>query len=120
MSRSLGAYARWCRDRDEEAVPTIRQATRWLEESGRGQFISLNYGWLADLLARAGEVADARIHAARALRRARRGDRLGEAMAWRALARLAAAGSYRRSRREIASGGPMPPPRPARRRTRSP
>jgi len=97
MGRSLGAYARWCRDRDEEAVPTIRQATKWLEESGRGQFISLNYGWLADLLARAGEVGDARIHAARALRRARRGDRLGEAMAWRALARLAAAGSYRRT-----------------------
>ena len=96
MSRSLGAYARWCRDRDAEAVPTIRQATRWLEESGRGQFISLNYGWLADLLARTGETAEARIYAARALRRARRGDRLGEAMAWRALARLGAAGSYRR------------------------
>jgi class 3 adenylate cyclase/tetratricopeptide (TPR) repeat protein len=97
MGRSLGAYARWCRDRDLEAVATIRQATRWLEESGRGQFISLNYGWLSDLLARAGEAAEARIQAARAFRRARRGDRLGEAMAWRALARLAAAGAYRRT-----------------------
>ena len=96
MSRSLGAYARWCRDGDAGAVATIRQSTRQLEESGRGQFISLNFGWLAEVLAQIGDHEGARIYAARALRRGRRRDRLGEAMAWRALARLAAAGAYRR------------------------
>lgn len=95
MSRSLAGYARWCRDGDADAIPGVRQATTLLEESGMGQFISLNYGWLAEMLAVSGDVSGARLYAARALWRARRGDRLGEAMAWRALARLATTGGVR-------------------------
>ena len=48
--------------------------------------MSLNYGWLADALAASGRSDEARRHAARALWRARAGDRIGEAMACRAMA----------------------------------
>ena len=53
--------------------------------------------WLAEIMAIQGRVADARFYAARALMRARRGDRLGEAIACRAMARIAAQGFGPRS-----------------------
>lgn len=95
MSRSLGGYADWMTSRAPGAVQAIADATSWLESRDRGLFISLNHGWLAEALAERGDAAGSRRHAARALRRARKGDRLGEAMAWRALARAAAAGQSR-------------------------
>jgi class 3 adenylate cyclase/tetratricopeptide (TPR) repeat protein len=98
MSRSLGAYARSLSSGEIEGpLETILQSTRWLEDSGRGQFISLNYGWLADLFVRSGRFDEARRAAVSAIERARRHDRLGEAMAWRAAAKAAAAGVGRRS-----------------------
>lgn len=92
MSLSLGAYASWMQRADPGLVQTMVDSTSWLASRDRGLFISLNYGWLADALATSGRWADSRIHAARALRRGRRGDRIGQAMAYRALARGAAAG----------------------------
>lgn len=96
MSRSLGGYADWILKGDAAAIQAIADATSWLESRDRGLFISLNHGWLADALAARGDVAGARRHMGRALRRARKGDRLGEAMAWRALARAAAFGKVQR------------------------
>jgi tetratricopeptide (TPR) repeat protein len=96
MSRSLGGYADWMLKGDAAAIQAIADATSWLESRDRGLFISLNHGWLADALAARGDVAGMRRHMGRALRRAHKGDRLGEAMAWRAMARLAAAGKVQR------------------------
>lgn len=95
MSRSLGGFADWMMGRNAGAVQAIADSTSWLESRDRGLFISLNHGWLAETLAAQGDMAGARRHAARAVRRARKGDRLGEAMAWRALSRAAAAGRTR-------------------------
>ena len=52
----------------------------------------MNYGWLAEGMAEMEQWDRARQFAGRALRRSRRRDRLGEAMALRAVARAAAAG----------------------------
>lgn len=86
MSRSIAAYARWCVDRAPTAVETLAEATAWLEARQRGQFTSLNYGWLAEMAAATGDGRSTLRHARRALARARKGDRLGEATALRALA----------------------------------
>jgi len=97
MTRALQAQARWLRDGDSEQLVQLARETRWLDGSKSQQYLSLNHGWLAEGLAETGDIAGARHHAARAFLRARQGDRLGEAMAARALARLAAAGHGRRA-----------------------
>lgn len=99
MSRALGAYAGWIATRAPELLQAMLDATQWIEASGRLQYISLCHGWLADALASRGRYADARDRAARALRRGRGRDRLGEAMACRAMARAAAKGFGRRPAR---------------------
>ena len=91
MGRTLGGYARWVIDRDPAAPQAIAEAAGWLETSGRGQFTSLNYGWLAEVMAASGRIAEARHYAAKAVGRSRKQDRFGEAMAWRAMARAARA-----------------------------
>lgn len=90
MSRAIGAYAQWALDRDPAHIETLVEAVGWLEAKRRGLFASLPYGWLADALVINGDLPRGRRYAARALRRARKGDRLGEAMAWRALSRESA------------------------------
>ena len=87
---SAAAYARWINTGDRTAVAELVDSTAWLEASGRGQCMSLNYGWLAEMMAATGQTESARNYAARALHLMRdRRDRLGEAMAFRAVARLA-------------------------------
>ena len=61
-----------------------------LHQSERFQRIGFKYGWLAEAMAARGEAAMARQFVLLALRRARKGDRLGQASAARAMARLAA------------------------------
>lgn len=90
MSRALAAYARWKIDRSPAHVQQLLEATSWLEEGARNQNISLNYGWLAETLAELGRNREALRYAALARRRARRHDPMGEAMALRAVARIAA------------------------------
>jgi tetratricopeptide (TPR) repeat protein len=90
MSRSIRAYAGWLIEPDPLAVQTIAEATAWLEAKERGQFTSLNYGWLAEMMVADGRFAEGLRFGKRALRRAHKCDRLGEAMALRALARRAA------------------------------
>jgi tetratricopeptide (TPR) repeat protein len=91
MSNALGAYAQWQLDRDPRAVETLLGAARWFAAGASQQRTSLVHGWLADIMAETGRADLARHYAALAIARARRaGDRLGEAMAYRAVARLAA------------------------------
>lgn len=90
MGRAAAAYAEWMIERRPEALDTLQHATRWLEPRGITLFRSYNHGWLADGYASCGNAAEARVHAAQAMRRWREQDLLGGAMACRAMARLAA------------------------------
>ncbi|MGZ8349401.1 MAG: ATP-binding protein [Allosphingosinicella sp.] len=89
-NRAAGAFARWASTRSESDVAQFVEAATWLEESGSEQLMSLIYGWLAEMMAAADQVESARHYAARAIWHARRGDRFGEAMAMRAVARAEA------------------------------
>jgi len=97
MSEALAAYGRWCRDRDPAAVGALLQAAGWFRSGASRQRVSLCFGWLAEALAASGRPDEARFYASQAFRRARVGDRLGEAMAARAMARVAAQGHGHRS-----------------------
>jgi class 3 adenylate cyclase/tetratricopeptide (TPR) repeat protein len=92
MGMSLRSFATWRLDHSADALGTIADATSWLEASNKRLFISLNYGWLAEGMAELGRWGPARKFAGRALKRSRSHDRLGEAMAFRAVARASAAG----------------------------
>jgi class 3 adenylate cyclase/tetratricopeptide (TPR) repeat protein len=94
---SLGGYASWMKQRSQKSLQAIVDATSWLESRNRGLFVSLNHGWLADGLVESERWQQARHHAARAVLRSRQHDRLGEAMAYRAMARASAAGHSRKS-----------------------
>ncbi|MET1110389.1 MAG: AAA family ATPase [Allosphingosinicella sp.] len=97
MSKALGAYGQWQIDRDPQAVETLLGAARWFESGASRQRTSLVDGWLAEIMAGTGRVDLARHYGALAVARVHRaGDRLGEAMAYRAVARLAAGRGDRR------------------------
>lgn len=83
---SLAAYAEWKMDVNESAISVVKSQTSNLEQHHKFLYLSLNYGWLAEMLVTVGKWQPARKYAARALVRARHNDRLGEAMAYRALA----------------------------------
>lgn len=94
MNQAMGARAAWCRSPDAaapQALQALRDATTWLEAGERRLNISLNHAWLAEAAARAGDDAGLRRHAAAALMRTRRLDRLGEAAVFRLLAERHAA-----------------------------
>lgn len=87
---SAEAYVRWMVSGDESAIGQLIESTTSLEDYGHELYLSLNYGWLAEMMAAGGRAVEARHFAARALMQIRRRrDRLGEAMSYRALARLA-------------------------------
>ncbi|MCG2592199.1 AAA family ATPase [Ramlibacter sp. XY19] len=90
IARAMSAYADWMLTGRAECLQTIAEVTAWLKPRGSGLFRSLNHGWLAAGLLESGREDEARHHAAQALLRARQGDWLGVAMAYRALARDAA------------------------------
>ena len=97
MAQALGAYARWQINRAPDAIETLVGTAGWFASDASRQRTSLIHGWLAEIMERTGDAAQARLHAARAIRRVRDGgDRLGECMAYHAMARLAARGDGRR------------------------
>jgi class 3 adenylate cyclase/tetratricopeptide (TPR) repeat protein len=91
MGRAMSSYAEWAASHDLDALQRVQQATSWLEPRDGGLFRSLNHGWLANGLVTIGRHSEARHHAARALIRGRRGDLIGVAMAYRAMAQEACA-----------------------------
>ena len=102
MGRAMVAHAEWMLTRDPDSLQRVQQATSWLDPRGGGLFRSLNHGWLADGLVSVGRTPEARHHAAQALLRGRSGDLIGVAMAYRAMARQAAAARDRpRAERRI-------------------
>lgn len=103
IARAIDGYARWMIERRPEAVEGIVAVTDWLLPRDNGLFRSLNHGWLADGLQTLGRPAEAQRHAVLALQRARRRDRIGLAMACRAMARAAqAAGRPDSAQRQLA------------------
>ena len=91
IARAMSGYANWMLTHQPASLREIADATAWLDRGAGGLHRSLNYGWLADGLASLGRDAQARQYATQALLRARKRDLIGVAMAYRALARLAAA-----------------------------
>ncbi|KRR26166.1 hypothetical protein CQ14_20995 [Bradyrhizobium lablabi] len=96
MNLSLGGYASWMTQRSQKSLQAIVDGTSWLESRHRELFVSLNHGWLADCFVETARWQQARHHSARALLRSRKHDRLGEAMAYRAMARASAFGHNRK------------------------
>lgn len=104
MNHAKTAYANWCQRRDPAALAMLeRTASLFLTADNSHQRASMVLGWLIDVLAAQGERAAARLFMARLIGRVREGgDRLGEAMAWRALARMEQqAGAYARADRAL-------------------
>ena len=89
MSRALEGYAGWMLERTPSSLETLRQASDWLEEQDMCLYLSLNHGWLADAMTAAGKDSEAKKYGLLALDRVYKNDRLGEAMACRALAKIA-------------------------------
>jgi class 3 adenylate cyclase/tetratricopeptide (TPR) repeat protein len=89
IGKVLGTYASWKSSGEATFLRELRQAVDWLQELDTALWSSLSYGFLADAYATAGQFDEARHFAERALARAKLRDPLGEAMAYRVLARLA-------------------------------
>jgi class 3 adenylate cyclase len=87
FARSTVAYAQWKITGDLRTLDEIRKAIAWIESRQDTLVTSMVYGWLVEITAEAGLVDECRRHAARMFLRARRNDRIGEAMGCRALAR---------------------------------
>lgn len=90
VCRAAAGFARWAGNADAGGLAQLRDAVQWIQ-ARRGRFYtSLYYGWLAEAFVEDGRYSDARACAARVLLRARQGERLGEAVACRAIAIAAA------------------------------
>ena len=104
MSRGLGAFAEWQQTQQAEPLARLREAVAWLEAHNKGLFLSLAYGWLAEASASEMRADDTRSATVKALRRARKRDWFGSAMALRAAASMAARqGDWHRAMRHIAA-----------------
>ncbi|HEV8547937.1 MAG TPA: hypothetical protein VGQ57_02895, partial [Polyangiaceae bacterium] len=90
MSRTVGGYARFMLERRRDALDEPLHALKWMEERGTKLYISLNYAYLADALEVAGDAERATRYAHLAIERAELRDRMGEALAYRTLARTSA------------------------------
>ncbi len=88
-SRSSESYARWILYADPDALDILREATRQMVATEMELYVSLNCGWVADALSRAGAYGEAAEFGQLGLKYVAAGDRLGEAMILRALHRVA-------------------------------
>ncbi len=89
--RAVQNYANWAIARDAAFADALVANTAWQVASNSRQRLSNNFGWLTTIMATNGRASDARRYFEAACARADEGDRLGEADACRAMARLAAA-----------------------------
>ena len=87
--RAASGFARWSATGDVDGLQQLRNAAEWMERRNFHFYTSVHYSWLVEAAAAEGDVQTARRYAAYVLGRAREGERLGEAMACRALAKLA-------------------------------
>jgi class 3 adenylate cyclase len=92
ISSAMKSYASWKQNHSPEDVQQLADAVSWLENSGRRLFLSTGRGWLAECFCEMQRWEDLRREAARAIRRDRHLDRLGNAAACRAMARASVRG----------------------------
>lgn len=85
MASALLNVAKWLKSPKDDYIQELIRLTSWMERSNIKQYISLNYGYLSHMSEQNQDWQKCRIYSARAIRRARVGDRLGEAMACRSL-----------------------------------
>lgn len=88
--RAAAGFARWARTGGADSLNQLRDAAQWMEARPGQFYTSVQYGWLIEACVAEGDIETARRYAVLALRRARDGERLGEAVACRAMARVAA------------------------------
>lgn len=93
MGQSHAAIARFKLTGDRSVLEDARKAIDWLERRGIGLFVSSCFASFADALFAIGDISGAQDYAGRALARAARKDRFGEASAHRTLARIHASGA---------------------------
>jgi class 3 adenylate cyclase/tetratricopeptide (TPR) repeat protein len=86
---AAAGYARWADSADPAGLAQAADAVNWMDARGGRFYSSLHHGWLVDAYSTLGDLTRARHHAAQVVWRSREGERLGEACAYRALARLA-------------------------------
>jgi tetratricopeptide (TPR) repeat protein len=85
MSKTVSGYAKFMSGETVEGIELLREAAAWLEKAQVGLTLSWNEACLAEALALSLLYEEAKVHADRALDRARARDRLGEVAAYRAL-----------------------------------
>jgi class 3 adenylate cyclase/tetratricopeptide (TPR) repeat protein len=90
VSRAMAGFVRWISGGQSEGLVQLRNAASWMESRRGRLYMSLYYGWLVQACLSEGRIDEARSYAARVLWRTRQGERLGEAVACRALAITAA------------------------------
>ena len=88
--RAAAGFARWAATRDACRPATVARCGAMDGARHFRFYISVQYSWLVEAAAAEGDIDTARRYAAHVLRRAREGERLGEAAACRALAKVAA------------------------------
>ncbi|WP_424987368.1 AAA family ATPase [Microbulbifer sp. S227A] len=98
-ARCLFCYADWKISRKFHNINELEITANWLDAQGMRLYLSLIFGWLADVLADAGQEGNARRAAQRALAWA---DETGEG-AGAAMARRASAGRFHCSRHRTAA-----------------
>lgn len=89
VSRSTLGFAEWCENGDPRALQRLSDAVQWMIARRGRLFTSLHFAWLAEALVSEGRTREARELVARVLQRVGAGERLGEAIASRAMARAA-------------------------------
>jgi class 3 adenylate cyclase/tetratricopeptide (TPR) repeat protein len=90
--RAIQDYANWLVSGDLRHVEALEICVEWLTKSSSRQRVSNKHSWLAEIYATLGRHAEAEAQFELACQRADAGDRLGEALACRAMASLAATG----------------------------
>ena len=103
MCEAVSSFARWRLDRSLLALDSLALCVEWLERRDINLYLSFCLGHLARAELEAGRVELATRHAHRTLERAEDGDPLGQAMAHRVLATVAArAGQEEQARKQCA------------------
>jgi hypothetical protein len=93
-ARAQTAYARWRLTGDAQEVAALEAVAREFLVGGNSlQHVSMVLGWVVEAMVATGQIALARRYMGQVIARARiAGDRLGEGMGWRAMARAALTG----------------------------
>lgn len=79
-------YAAWAAEGSSDGLDQLSEAMRWMDERKGRFYTSIYFGWLSAACVAEGRTDVARAHAFKVLQRARRGERLGEAVVCRCLA----------------------------------